>query len=67
MELGTVCTIAENLGGLRLLPDLGATAVPSLGNSAPLLFITSALVQLAAAGAVMLGRLAPARPAVAQA
>ena len=50
-----------------LLRDLGTTVVPSLGSGAPLLFVTAALVQLAASGAVMLGRLAPARPAVAQA
>jgi len=50
-----------------LLRDLGGTAFPSVGSGAPLLFVTAALVQLAAAGTVMLGRLASARPAVAQA
>ena len=50
-----------------LLRDLGATAGASVGGGAPLLFAVAALVQLAAAGTVMLGRLAPARPAVARA
>ena len=50
-----------------LLRDLGTTAVPSLGGGAPLLFIAAAAVQLAAAGTVVLGRPASARPAVAQA
>ena len=50
-----------------LLRDLGATAVPNLGSGTPLLFVTAALVQLAAAGTAVLGRPASARPAVAQA
>jgi len=51
-------------GALR---DLSATTGASVGNGAPLLFTTAALVQLAAAGTVMLGCLAPARPAVVRA
>jgi len=50
-----------------LLRDLGATVGALQGKGATLLFTTAAVVQLAAAGAVILGRLAPARPAVAQA
>ncbi len=51
-------------GALR---DLSATAGASVDDGAPLLFVTAALVQLAAAGTVTLGRLAPARPAVVRA
>ncbi len=51
-------------GALR---DLSATTGASVGNGAPLLFTTAALVQLAAAGTVMLGCLGPARPAVVRA
>ena len=50
-----------------VLRDLGATAGASGGGGAPLLFTTAALVQLAAAGTVLLVRSMPARPAVAQA
>ena len=44
-----------------LLRDLGAASAPGPGSGAGLLFVAAAAVQLAAAGAVMLGRQAPAR------
>ena len=47
-----------------LLRDNGTAALPSPGGGAPLLFVTAAIVQFAAAATLMLGRLAPARPAV---
>jgi len=51
-------------GALR---DLGATAGMSQSNGAPLLFITAALVQLAAAGAILLNWSATTKAAVARA
>ncbi len=50
-----------------MLRDVAATAGALQGNGAPLLFVTAALVQFAAATAVLLARPPPARSTMAQA
>jgi MFS family permease len=47
-----------------ILRDLGATTGAAHGNGAPLLFVTAAVVQIAAAGAALLGRSGLQRPPI---